>query len=100
MPISMTVAGLPVRADLRFAAEAEAGARVVVGDLVDVILEAVVPEDQLFVDLAVDLERDLAVALAGRRRLELGDALFEVGTAISPEIRCLPVCLRGRWHTR
>ena len=51
-PISMQVAGLPVRVDLGLAAEAEARARIVVGDDVDVALAAIVPEQHRLVDLA------------------------------------------------
>src|SRR5262249_17535178 len=79
-------AGLPVILDLGLALEAEARTRVVVGDDVSVAFPAVVPEHDGFVDMARDFELDLAVTLAGRGRLELGNALLKVGAAVPSEI--------------
>ena len=59
---------------------------VVVVDGVDVLLGAVVPEQHGLVDLAVQGDRDLLVALADGRGLELGNPLFKVGAAIAAKI--------------
>ena len=79
-------ASLHVVGDLGVALEAEAGASVVVGVDTSVRFNSVVPPDERLVDLAGDFELNLAVALAGGGRLELGDALFEIAAAIAAQI--------------
>jgi hypothetical protein len=83
------VAGLPALGDHSFTLEAEARPGVVVRDLIGVAFEAIVPEHNRFVDMARDLKAHLAVALAGRRRFKLGDALLEIGAAVAAQIRSL-----------
>ena len=70
------IAGRPILIDLRFAGELEARLLQVVRADVDVALSAIVPEERGFVDPARDRQADFAVALAGRGRLEIGDALL------------------------
>src|SRR5690606_24047558 len=53
---------------------------------VGIALYPVVPERDLLGDPAGDGERNLAIAFAGSRRLELGNALLEIRTTIAPEI--------------
>ena len=53
---------------------------------VDVALVVVVPPHDLLGNPTGDGQRDLAVALAGRRGFELCDALFEISAAVTPEI--------------
>ena len=79
----------PLLVDPRVALESESAARGIVGALIDVALETIIPEQQRLVDRAADRERHLAVALAGGRRFQLCDALIEITAAISPEISCL-----------
>ena len=57
----------------------------------------VVPEQNGLVNLAVESDRDLLIALAHGRRLEFGDALFEIGAAIAAKVSSLDglVCERA-----
>ncbi len=66
-----------------------------VGADVGVPLVAVIPEQDLLVDVTRNREADLAVALAGRGGLELCNALFEIGAAVTAQIRRV-----GRSRTR
>ena len=100
MPSSMRVAGRPVVGDLGFAGELDAVLLERVGADVGVALDAVVPEEHGLVDPARNRQADLAVALASRRRLELGDALLEIGAAIAAEIRRLGRCPAHQQHAR
>ena len=84
------IARRPIATDFRRALEAEARGFVVVVDDVSVFLGAVIPEQDVFVDLPVKGDGDLLVALANGGRLELGDALLEIGAAIAPEVGGLP----------
>ena len=88
------VAGFPVAGDLGLAFDAGAGRIIVVVDDVEVLLAAIVPPHPGVVDLAVNLHRDLLVALAHRGRLKIGNALLEIGAAIAAEIGRL-----GRFRT-
>ena len=51
---------------------------------------AVIPDKNSFVDPAGNRQRDLAIALAGRRSLELGYSLFEIGAAVAAQISRAP----------
>ena len=55
-----------------------------------VVLDAVIPEQYGLVDLPVNRQADLAVALARCCSFQFGDALFEIGAAVAAE-----VCGRG-----
>jgi hypothetical protein len=81
-----TIAAGPVGGNLGLASESEAGRVVAVLDDIDVFLGAVVPPQHGLVDLAVDLDRDLLVALAGGGGLELRDALLEIGAAVATKV--------------
>ena len=59
-----------------------------VGADVDVALGAVIPKQDRLVHPPRNGQANFAVALARRRCLELGDALFEIRAAVSPEIGC------------
>ena len=89
------VTGLPAGSDRGLADEAEVGLVVLVADDVSVLFDAVVPKHDRLVDLTGDSERDLAVTLAGGRGLELGNALLEIGAAVTTE-----VSRGGRHHGR
>ena len=80
------IAGRPVLIDLGFAGELEARLLQVVRADVHVALRAIVPEERGFVDPTRNRQADLAVALAGRGRLEIGDAFFQIRAAVSSEV--------------
>ena len=80
------VARGPIAADLGRAFDAEARGFVVVVDGVGVLLDAIIPEQDGVILLAVKGHGDLVVALAHRSSLKLGNALLEIGAAIAPEI--------------
>ena len=61
------VTGIKIAGDLRLTLETEARARRVIGEVVDVGLFTVVPPANGLVDLTVNGERNLGVALACRR---------------------------------
>src|SRR5262249_7697560 len=72
--------------DLGLAFEAGAGRLIVVVDGIDVLLAAIIPPHRGVVDLAVNLHRDLLVALSGGGGLKFGNALLEVSATIAAEI--------------
>jgi hypothetical protein len=88
-------------AKARFAAAFEPKSRrfVIVIDHVDVLLSAVVPEERGAIHLAVECYRYLLIALADGGGLELGDALFKIGAAISAKVGSFDglVCERAQW---
>jgi hypothetical protein len=43
----------------------------------------VVPPQNGLVDLSVERDRDVLIALANRRRLELGNAVLKIGAAVT-----------------
>jgi hypothetical protein len=82
-------AGGPARPQGGLAGEADTAAGAFIVHDVGVVVEAVVPEQQGLVHLAVDLQRHDAIALAGGGCFELGDPFFEIGAAArTAEIGC------------
>jgi hypothetical protein len=80
------VTGLHAWLELGLALEAEDRADGVVVHDIDVGLVAIVPEQQALRDVAVDLQANDAVALAGGGGLKLGDAFFKIAAAAAAEI--------------
>ncbi len=75
----------PVGVDLGVTDETEVRTSHVVRDDVSVLLRAVIPEHDGFVDLTRNGQLDLAVALASGRCFEFCNALFEIRAAVTME---------------
>ena len=90
----------PIIHDLGIAGEPETALLERVRSDVGIALGAVIPEEHAFVHPARNIQRNLAVALAGRRRLKFGNTLFKIRAAIAAQIRRCGRCKASKRPAR